>query len=141
MEFENVMEWIARTFEFVGVLILVVGGIWAAFRAVGNYRAKRNVYQGIRSDFGRALLLGLEVLVAADIVKTVSVATTLENVVILGILVLVRTLLSFSLDVEIDGMAPWRRRQVEAEAATAQTSVGGGAGGAPTPQGGGGGGL
>ena len=93
----------------------MVGGVWAAIRAVTNYRAGRNVYQGIRSDFGRALLLGLEVLVAADIVKTVSVATTLDNVVILGILVLVRTLLSFSLDVGSTVWRPgadarWRRR-------------------------------
>ncbi len=134
------MEGIARAFEVVGVSILVVGGVWAAVRAVTNYRAGKDVYQGIRSDFGRALLLGLEVLVAADIVKTVSVATTLDNVVILGILVLVRTLLSFSLDVEIDGMAPWRRRQVEAQEQLAKARVEGGpAAGPPSTPGGGGG--
>ncbi len=133
------MEGIARAFEVAGVSILVVGGVWAAIRAVTNYRAGRNVYQGIRSDFGRALLLGLEVLVAADIVKTVSVATTLDNVVILGILVLVRTLLSFSLDVEIDGMAPWRRRQVEAQEQLAKARVEGGPAGPPSTNGGGGG--
>ncbi len=109
MGFENVMEDVARVFEAVGVGVLVLGGIWAFIKAIGNWRKKRDVYTGIRKDFGRALLLGLEILVAADIVKTVSVATTLDNVVILGILVLVRTLLSFSLDVEIDGVAPWRR--------------------------------
>lgn len=113
VEFEHAMEFTARVFEATGVAILVMGAVWSAYRAVLDYRGGHNVYNGIRRNFGRALLLGLEVLVAADIVKTVSVATTLENVLILGILVLVRTLLSFSLDVEIDGMFPWRRRQLE----------------------------
>lgn len=111
--FTEIMELASRTFEAVGVGILVLGGIWAFVRAIMNARAHRDVYIGVRRDFGRALLLGLEILVAADIVKTVSVATTLENVLILGVLVLVRTLLSFSLDVEIDGVAPWRRRQID----------------------------
>ncbi|MDQ1248901.1 MAG: hypothetical protein QG597_3275 [Actinomycetota bacterium] len=121
MEFENVMEATARVFEATGVAILVVGAVWSAFRAIADFRARRPVYDGIRRNFGRALLLGLEVLVAADIVKTVSVATTLENVLILGILVLVRTLLSFSLDVEIDGMFPWRRKQLEQGTVTPDT--------------------
>ncbi|MCB0914292.1 MAG: DUF1622 domain-containing protein [Actinobacteria bacterium] len=113
MNYTHVMEVIATVFELLGVAILVVGAIWAGYRAFRDYSAKANVYSGIRRNFGRALLLGLEVLVAADIVKTVSIATTLENVLILGLLVLVRTLLSFSLDVEIDGILPWRRRQFE----------------------------
>lgn len=117
MQFEHVMETTAQVFEATGVAILVVGAVWATYRAVLDFRSGKDVYDGIRRNFGRALLLGLEVLVAADIVKTVSVATTLENVLILGILVLVRTLLSFSLDVEIDGMFPWRRKQLERIAA------------------------
>ncbi len=115
MSFTNAMETIASVFEVTGVAILVVGALWAAYRAVRDHAAGANVYSGIRRNFGRALLLGLEVLVAADIVKTVSIETTLENVLILGLLVLVRTLLSFSLDVEIDGMLPWRRKQFETE--------------------------
>ena len=59
------------------------------------------------------MLLGLEVLVAADIIKTVTVDTSLESVVVLGLLVLVRVILSFSLDVEIDGMLPWRRARYD----------------------------
>lgn len=112
MAFEEIMEFASRSFEAVGVAVLVLGGIWTCIKAVGNARARRDVYTGVRRDFGRALLLGLEILVAADVVKTVSVATTLDNVVILGILVLVRTLLSFSLDIEIEGVAPWRRALV-----------------------------
>ena len=59
--------------------------------------------------FGRSILLALEFLVAADIIRTVAVEPSLENVAVLGLIVLIRTLLSFSLEVEIDGTWPWRR--------------------------------
>lgn len=116
------MDLVSRTFEVVGVFILVVGAIAAIVRAVSKRASGHEFYKSVRIDFGHTLLLGLEVLVAADIVKTVAVDTTLESVTILGILVLVRTLLSISLDAEIDGVWPWRRRRVEMEekAATAE---------------------
>jgi len=103
------MEVVAQSFELVGVGILVVGGIWAGVLAIRDAFAGAKAYDNIRRRFGKALLLGLEVLVAADIIKTVTVVTTLETVVALGILVIVRTLLSFSLDIEIEGIVPWRR--------------------------------
>lgn len=109
MEFAEAMEMVAQGFELVGVAILFVGGVWAGVLAVRDAVAKRPVYTNIRRRFGKALLLGLEVLVAADIIKTVTIATTLETVAALGILVIVRTLLSFSLDIEIEGILPWRR--------------------------------
>ena len=109
------METVAQGFEVVGVGILVVGGVWAAVLAVRDALAKDEFYVNIRRRFGKALLLGLEVLVAADIIKTVTVATSLETVVALGILVIVRTLLSFSLDIEIEGIVPWRRLEVADE--------------------------
>ncbi len=64
----------------------------------------------MRESFGGVILLGLEILVAADLVRTVAVAPTLTNVVILGLIVLIRTLLSFSIEIEIEGVVPWRRR-------------------------------
>ena len=115
MDFEEVMDLVARTFEVAGVTILVVGAIAAVVRAVTKRSKGREFYKSVRTDFGHTLLLGLEVLVAADIVKTVAVDSTLESVAILGILVVVRTLLSISLDAEIDGVWPWRRRRVEME--------------------------
>jgi uncharacterized membrane protein len=115
MDFEEVMDLVARAFEVLGVAILVVGAIASIVRAVGRRATGREFYRSVRTDFGHTLLLGLEVLVAADIVKTVAVDSTLESVAILGILVLVRTLLSISLDAEIDGVWPWRRRRVELE--------------------------
>ena len=63
----------------------------------------------LRQAFGGTLLLGLEVLVAADLVHTVAVAPTLDNVLVLGLIVVIRTFLSFSLETEIEGVAPWRR--------------------------------
>ncbi len=115
MDFEDVMDLVARAFEVLGVAILVLGALASIVRAVARRETGRKFYRSVRTDFGHTLLLGLEVLVAADIVKTVAVDSTLESVAILGILVLVRTLLSISLDAEIDGVWPWRRRRVELE--------------------------
>jgi uncharacterized membrane protein len=67
------------------------------------------VYRVVRTVFGRSILLGLEFLVAADIIRTVAVQPSLQNVAVLGLIVLIRTFLSFSLEVEIDGRWPWRR--------------------------------
>jgi uncharacterized membrane protein len=66
-------------------------------------------YLVLRQAFGGSLLLGLEVLVAADLVRTVAVAPTLDNVLVLGLIVVIRTFLSFSLETEIEGVPPWRR--------------------------------
>ena len=71
--------------------------------------ATTGVYQGFRRDVGRAVLLGLELLVAADILRTVAIEPTLDNVMVLALIVLVRTFLSFSLEVELSGRLPWRR--------------------------------
>ena len=114
MEFTEAMEVVAQAFEVVGVAILIVGAGFTAIRAVAERGTGTNTYQLMRRRFGRTLLLGLEVLVAADIVKTVAVESTLDSVLVLAVLVLVRTVLSLSLDAEIDGVAPWRRAQLEA---------------------------
>ena len=111
MTFQEAMEWIARGVESVGVAILVVGSLIALCRA-GIHLMKRQdptqVYRRLRSFLGRSILLGLEVLVAADLIRTVAVDPSLENVGVLGLIVLIRTFLSFSLDIEIDGRLPWR---------------------------------
>jgi len=67
----------------------------------------------LRSNFGRSILLGLEFLIAADIINTVAVTPTLQSVIVLGAIVLIRTFLSFSLELEIDGRWPWQRRAGE----------------------------
>jgi uncharacterized membrane protein len=107
-------EWtttVAETFDVVGAGILVAGFGWSIVVATRVWRADggREAYRQLRSTFGGALLLALEVLVAADLVRTVTVAPTAENVLVLGMIVLIRTFLSFSLQVEMDGTLPWRR--------------------------------
>ena len=112
MSFVEVMERVAQLFEGVGALILLVGLVVSIGPAARSWSKRRNsaaAVQALRASFGSVILLGLEVLVAADLVRTVAVAPTLQNVLILGVIVLIRTFLSFSLEVEISGMAPWRR--------------------------------
>ena len=111
--FEDLMEWSARFFEVFGVIALFLGLLWAVF--VGTRGARRGWREGIRSFrevFGSAILLALEVLVAADLIRTVAIAPTIENVTVLAIIVLIRTVLSFSLETEIEGVPPWRRAMV-----------------------------
>lgn len=112
--YADLAEEIARLIEITGVLILAVGGLFTAFQALRSAYARRPVYAQTRRTFGRVLLLALEVLVAADIVQTVAVDLTLESVATLGLLVLVRTVLSFSLSAELEGISPWRRAEFDA---------------------------
>jgi uncharacterized membrane protein len=113
----EVMGWVVDGFELAGVAILVIGSAVAFVRAaVILRRSAAAAYQRLRQDVGRAVLLGLEILIISDIVRTVTVDQTLESAVTLGVIVLVRTFLSFVLSVELDGSLPWRR------AATAVTA-------------------
>lgn len=121
--YADVAEQVARLIELVGLAILVVGGLVTAYGALRNLLARKPAYEPARRSFGRSLLLALEVLVAADIVQTVAVDLTLESIATLGLLVLVRTVLSFSLAAELEGVVPWRRAEVEAKAAALQAAT------------------
>ena len=110
--FTAVMEDVALGFEALGAVILVAGVVWSMVLAWVAWRRSRRLahsYMVLRQAFGGTLLLGLEVLVAADLIRTVAVAPTLDNVLVLGLIVLIRTFLSFSLETEIEGVVPWRR--------------------------------
>ena len=111
LSFDEVMETVVRGFETGGVVILVVGSLAALLHAALSYRRVGGVgaYELARRNVGRAILLGLEFLIIADIVLTITVDTTLESALALGLIVLVRTFLSFSLEVELEGTLPWRR--------------------------------
>jgi uncharacterized membrane protein len=112
VSFTTVMEHVAQGFEVLGVAALVAGVIWSAVLAVIAWRRSGSGEQGLaalRRAFGAALLLGLEVLVAADLIRTIAVAPSIGNVLGLGLIVLIRTFLSFSLETEIEGVLPWRR--------------------------------
>lgn len=110
-DFDTLMELVVHGFEIAGVLVLVVGAL-AAFASalVTARRAGAAVaYERVRRGVGRAILLGLELLIIADIVLTITVDPTLESALALGLIVVVRTFLSFSLEVELEGTLPWRR--------------------------------
>ena len=110
--FTQAMEYVAQGFEALGAVILVAGVVWSMVLACLAWRRSRQLahcYTVLRQAFGGTLLLGLEILVAADLIRTVAVAPTLDNVLILGLIVLIRTFLSFSLETEIEGVVPWRR--------------------------------
>src|SRR4051795_8796394 len=115
MTFAEAMGRAAQLFEGFGAIVLVVGFVWSLVLATATWRrtrAGRTSYVVLRQAFGGVLLLGLEILVAADLIRTVAVAPTLENVLVLGLIVLIRTFLSFSLEIEIEGVVPWRRAQL-----------------------------
>ena len=111
--FRHIMEIVGISVDGVGVFIVAGGVIVATMRLV-VCRAQNtgNYYSLYRQDVGRAILLGLEFLIAGDIIRTVVVAPTLQNVVVLGIIVLIRTFLSLSLQLEIEGKLPWRHEAV-----------------------------
>jgi uncharacterized membrane protein len=113
--FTGLMDHVAQGFEALGAAILVVGVVWSFVLAVVAVRRSgwsAKAYLVLRQAFGGTLLLGLEILVAADLVRTVAVSPTLDNVLVLGLIVVIRTFLSFSLETEIEGVAPWRRALV-----------------------------
>ena len=104
------MEIIGTVVDGVGVFIVAAGAVVATARLL-MHRAHNtgNYYSSFRQDIGRAILLGLEFLIAGDIIRTVVVAPTIQNVLVLGLIVLIRTFLSMSLQLEIEGRLPWRR--------------------------------
>lgn len=111
MSFDDAMELVVHGFEIGGVAILVVGSLAACLHAAFSWRGTggREAYESARRNVGRAILLGLEFLIIADIVLTITVDPTLESALALGLIVLVRTFLSFSLEVELEGTLPWRK--------------------------------
>jgi uncharacterized membrane protein len=113
-------EWIeaaGRIVDALGVAVIAGGVALVSIIAIRRLLQREpDVYVTYRQQLGRAILLGLELLVAADIIRTVAVAPTLESVLVLGLIVLVRTFLSFSLEVELTGRWPWQATRVGHEA-------------------------
>jgi uncharacterized membrane protein len=112
MEYDNAISDVVRVVEAIGAGIMVVGGfgafiIFIARTAQPERRA--GSYKDLRRNLGRSILLGVEVLIIADIVRTIIVDPTFESVLVLAVIVMIRIVLSFSLEVEIDGVWPWKR--------------------------------
>lgn len=115
MDFEQLIIDVTQTLEGVAILAVLAGLVLSgAFSLRLLLQGKpAQAYRSLRRLFGQGLLFGLEVLVAADIIRTVTVDVTLQSLLGLGLLVLIRTFLSWSLDVEIDGYWPWQRAAQE----------------------------
>ncbi|MFP2913075.1 DUF1622 domain-containing protein [Pyxidicoccus sp. 3LFB2] len=110
MEFTEFVRLAARFFEASGVGVMVLGSLFAAVSVAVRHRGlpARQAYRKLRQNLGAAILLGLELLVAADIIRTVAEAPSLRQVLVLGLIVLIRTFLSFTLEVELEGRWPWQ---------------------------------
>ena len=106
--FRNVVEQVGLVIDAAGVLVVVVGIFMAAIRLLTHASVPLGKYKQFRQDLGRGILLGLEFLVAADIIRTVAVTPTLESVMVLGLIVIIRTFLSLALQMEVEGRLPWQ---------------------------------
>jgi uncharacterized membrane protein len=112
----TILGWVeigALAIEILAVAIIVVAILYAIFRFLVQAvlrRRNQESFEQLRHSLGRSLLLGLEVLVAADVVRTVALEATFESVAVLGLLVLIRTFLSWALVVEIEGRWPWQAK-------------------------------
>ncbi|WP_432981278.1 DUF1622 domain-containing protein [Dactylosporangium sp. CA-233914] len=115
MAYNDVIEKIGMTIDAAGVVVILAGAALAfAACAVRLSRHERDVYRRFRQQLGQTILLGLELLVAGDIVRTVAASPSLIGVAILASIVLIRTFLSFSLEVELSGRWPWQKRDTAA---------------------------
>jgi uncharacterized membrane protein len=112
VSFHESIENVGKAIDVAGVAALVSGVVVATWMAARDLRARDtpDPYRRYRQRLGRAILLGLELLVAADIIRTVAVTPTFESAGVLAIIVVIRTFLSFSLEVELEGHWPWSRR-------------------------------
>lgn len=116
MEISSLLEHVGTAIDVVGVGVMVIGALAATWIAATARRGGpgSEIYEPYRRNLGRSILLGLEFLVAADIIKTVAVTPTFTSVGVLAVIVLIRTFLSWSLQLEIDGRWPWQRSVPEA---------------------------
>ena len=124
--YTSMMLIVAQVFEVIAAAVLFIGLLWSVWISVRDYRRRRDgglAYRAMRQSFGGAILLGLEILVAGDLIRTVAVAPTLDNVIVLGLIVLIRTFLSFSLEIEMDGVPPWRKGLVSGASVIARAAA------------------
>ncbi len=112
LDYEYLISSSARFIEFAGVAVLLFGALLAAGVFTKRMLDKMTfqvAYHALRADLGRAILLGLELLVIADIIGTVAIEPTLKNLAVLAVIVAIRTVLSFTLELEVSGRWPWNR--------------------------------
>jgi len=131
VDFQHIIEAVGRYMDFAGVAVMVIGAVVSIPMALRGYQPRKlpagseklTVYRSYRQLLGRSILLGLELLVAADIIRTVAVTPTYESVGVLAIIVLIRTFLSFSLELEITGRWPWQKEASESSSRPARAET------------------
>ena len=119
MEIQHIIETAGSLMDFAGVAVMVLGALVSVPMALRGFQPRRlpagsaplSFYRSYRQLLGRSILLGLELLVAADIIRSVAITPTFESVGVLAIIVLIRTFLSFSLELEISGRWPWQSQR------------------------------
>ncbi len=109
MIIEDYLHYVALAVEMLGIAVILTGIIYTSVRYLMHLSQER-AFSHYRAGLGRSILLGLEFLVAADIIDTVTVEPTMDSVMILAVIVLIRTFLSMSLEVEIEGKFPWQKK-------------------------------
>ena len=109
MDFKELISIAGYAIETIGVLAIIAGSVISTYRFLSNFRREpEGIAYGIfRRQLGRSIILGLEFLIAGDIIRTVIVADTLTNVMILGLIILIRPFLGFTLHFEVEGRWPW----------------------------------
>ena len=123
--FPSALKLTTHAIEVGGIAIIVLGLLGSSVAVLWQVlhgRSGSEAFNLYRSNVGRAILLGLEFLVAADIINTVAIEPTLQSLLILGGIVLIRTFLSFSLEVEIEGRWPWDRHKGDCDSVSRRTA-------------------
>ena len=117
MDYKELISIAGYGIETIGVLIIIAGSVVSSFHFLLNFRKESDeaAYDILRRQLGRSIILGLEFLIAGDIIRTVIVADTLTNVAILGLIILIRTFLGITLHLEVEGRWPWQTAKQSAE--------------------------
>ena len=109
---EEIIKGSAKVIEICGIVVMLGGALLATINYLKHYKHETQItFDAFRRQLGRSILLGLEFLVAGDIIATVAVEPTMESVTVLGLIVLIRTFLSFSLEIELEGKLPWKSKE------------------------------
>lgn len=120
MSFREILEHTTKVIEGIGVVVLVAGVLWSTITAIArrSSHSASETFRHLRRTLGRTILLGLEILVVADIVHTVATTPTFESLGVLGLLILIRTFLSIEIEMELEGRWPWDRHEGEGRTAS-----------------------
>lgn len=112
MDYPTIVSLISRILEIIGITIIVIGSVYSTMHAIlfgAHDRGVHSVYKSLKQNIARSILLGLEFLIAGDIIQSVSLSPSFTTVGVLAVVVLIRTFLSWELTMEIDGKLPWQR--------------------------------